>query len=163
MKRCPSRPIGYAKRGALVLSLAGALCAFACAHERREAPAVESLPSAAPPAPAAQLPQGPPASSAPGAPAESLPQSLRPAVDTMDAATALRALDEATRLLDDTLGAGAPDCGTVKLLRDRICELSARICRIAGESAPNPELAAHCADSKPRCARAKERVAGPCG
>jgi hypothetical protein len=81
----------------------------------------------------------------------------------MDAATALRALDDATRQLDDTLAAGAPDCATVKLLRDRICELSARICRIAEESAPNPELAAHCADGKPRCERAKSKVAGPCG
>ena len=146
--------------GALVLSLAGALWAFGCA--RREAPA-ESLPSAAPASPPAPLPQGAPASSAPGASAEQLPQSLRPAVDTMDAATALRALDEATRLLDDTMSAGAPDCGTAKVLRDRICELSERICRIAGESAPNPELAAHCADATPRCERAKSKVTGPCG
>ena len=155
MKQRRSRPVGYAKRGAPVLSLGAALFALACA-QRHEAPAAESLPSAAPALPA-------PVSSAPGASTESLPHSLRPAVDTMDATTALRALDEATRLLDDTLGAGAPDCGTVKLLRDRICELSARICRIAGESAPNPELAAHCADAKPRCARAKDKVAGPCG
>jgi hypothetical protein len=155
MKQRRSRPVGYAKRGALVLSLAVVLVALACA-QRHEAPAAESLPSAAPASPA-------PASSAPGASTEALPHSLRPAVDTMDAATALRALDEATRLLDDTLGAGAPDCGAVKLLRDRICELSARICRIAGESAPNPELAAHCADAKPRCERAKSKVAGPCG
>src|SRR3954466_7726198 len=98
MKQRPSRPVGYVKRGALVLSLAGALFALACAR-RHEAPAAESLPSAAPASPPA------PASSAPGASTESLPQSLRPAIDTMDAATALRALDEATRLLDDTLGA----------------------------------------------------------
>jgi hypothetical protein len=81
----------------------------------------------------------------------------------MDAASALRALDEATKLLDDTVSAGAPDCATVKLLRDRICELAARICRIADESGPSAELSARCADGKPRCDRAKTKATGLCG
>jgi hypothetical protein len=80
----------------------------------------------------------------------------------MDAANALRALDDATKLLDDTLSAGAPDCGTAKLLRDRICELSERLCRLSAE-APGSELTARCEDGKARCERARTRVAVPCG
>ena len=45
-----------------------------------------------------------------------------------------------------------------------ICALSARICKIAEEGgAPNAELSARCDDGKPRCERAKSKVAGPCG
>lgn len=139
------------KTAAFVSRICGALAvAYGCS--RAPAPtAAERAPSEAPAAP-------------PAAPstAPELPQSLRSDVTTMDAAAAQRALDDATKLLDDTLSAGAPDCAMVKILRDRICELSERICRLSAE-APSTELKARCDDGKGRCERAKTRVAGPCG
>jgi hypothetical protein len=51
----------------------------------------------------------------------------------------------------------------VKLLRDRICELAARICRLADENGPSAELSARCADGRPRCERAKSKATGLCG
>lgn len=141
------------KKTALLVSCVCA--ALACGCSRSQSPiAAERTSSVG----AAAREAPPPAPSA----APELPQSLRSDVTTMDATAALRALDDATKLLDDTLGAGAPDCGTVKLLRDRICELSERICRLSAET-PNSEIKARCEDGKARCERAKTRVAEPCG
>lgn len=138
---------------ALLVSCACVALAVAIGCSRSRPSAAERAPGAAPREP------GP---SAPGPPATELPRSLRSDVTTMDAANALRALDDATKLLDDTLSAGAPDCGTAKLLRDRICELSERLCRLSAE-APGSELTARCEDGKARCERARTRVAVPCG
>ncbi|HEX4338543.1 MAG TPA: hypothetical protein VH062_21710 [Polyangiaceae bacterium] len=165
------------KRRALsvVLGVAGALAVAgamtACARERQSAPAAAE----APPAPSvpgatpggavtddlARKGAAPSTELAPS-PATSLPSSLRDEVNGMDAATAFRALTAASRSLDDTLGASAPDCATARILGDRICALASRLCHLADESPPDAELRAHCDDGKPRCGRARTRVASAC-
>jgi hypothetical protein len=135
---------------ALGLFACSALFPVGCARER--------APESTAAAPAASV-----APTTTPSPAPSLPSSLTPDIGAMDAATAVRLLADTTRQLDDTLELAAPDCGAAGVLRDRICALSARICRLAAENSTDRELSARCDDAKPRCARAKTRVAGPCG
>jgi hypothetical protein len=123
------------------------LCIASCSRER----APES--SAGPPVASVAAPASEP----------SLPSSLKSEFSSMDAATALKSLETTSRLLDDALALGAPDCGAVQVLRDRICALAARLCQLAAENTTEHELSARCEDAKPRCDRARSRVAGPCG
>jgi hypothetical protein len=90
-----------------------------------------------------------------------LPTSLREEISTMDAAHATAALADAFRALDDTLALATPDCPTARALRDRICELSAKLCALSGAQ-PGPEIASACADGRARCDRARERVSAAC-
>jgi hypothetical protein len=81
-------------------------------------------------------------------------------VEAMSLAQAEAALARADRELGDALMLAVPDCDRARGLRDRICELSGRICRIADT---DPESAARCEDSRQRCSRAGTRIAGQCG
>jgi len=110
---------------------------------RKEAPAPES--------------QAPVASAA----RAELPTSLREDISTMSAARATAALADASRAFDDSLALATPDCPTARTLRDRICELSARICTLS-QTEPTPELASACTDGRTRCNKAKERVGASC-
>lgn len=74
---------------------------------------------------------------------------------------------EATALgeeLDQALALGeAVDCGAARDLRDRICDLSERVCRIASRHPEEPEAGERCDDGQIRCDRAKSGVLGRCG
>ena len=134
------------------LTLAGLLAALSmsltsCARREAPAPASEALPA----------PSAVPKAAARG----ELPTSLRDDISTMDAAHATAALADAVRALDDTLALATPDCPTARALRDRICELSTKLCALSGAQ-PGPEIAAACADGRARCDRAKERVSAGC-
>ena len=144
-----------------------ALCP-SCARDRSSAsPAAELAPAA----PAASATAGSPAAPeatplvpppAPVVPQVELPKSLRVDVGVMDAATAYGALDAASRALEDSLRASAPDCPTAHVLGDRVCALAARLCQLAEDKAANAEVRAHCEDGKPRCEHARARVAAAC-
>jgi hypothetical protein len=87
------------------------------------------------------------------------PTSLRPEVANLDLAAAERALTEAERQLSDTVRAAAPDCEHARGLRDRICELAARICQLVEA---DPSAKNHCDDGRKRCSSASTKVATQC-
>ncbi len=55
------------------------------------------------------------------------------------------------------VGAGG-DCRRIKQLRDNICALAERICRIADKEPSGSQAAAYCGEGKARCAYATERA-----
>jgi hypothetical protein len=58
-----------------------------------------------------------------------------------------------------TLQEGVSDaCTRVRQLRDNICELATRICRITEKEPPGSSAAERCADGKVRCQKAIERA-----
>ncbi|MEM9067947.1 MAG: hypothetical protein AAGE52_05550 [Myxococcota bacterium] len=63
---------------------------------------------------------------------------------------------------DRTLELATIDCESARNLRDRICELSARICGIAEENPADLPTAERCEDGSTRCESASERVASSC-
>jgi len=65
------------------------------------------------------------------------------------------------RALENALSLSAPDCTTAWALRDRICDLSQRLCDLAGRSA-EPDVAERCTDGRGRCERATTRVRAAC-
>jgi hypothetical protein len=85
--------------------------------------------------------------------------SSRTSVADMDLATAEKALADASKELGNAWALASPDCAILRPLRDRICELSVRICLLAG---PDPEIKARCDDGKRRCSDAKDRVGSQC-
>ncbi|HVU04621.1 MAG TPA: hypothetical protein VHE30_22840 [Polyangiaceae bacterium] len=87
---------------------------------------------------------------------EGAPSSIRDEVERMDLPAARAALSDAVQKLDQAVQLASPDCPTARSLRDRICELSGRICRLT--SGPDPL----CKDSSARCESAKTRVASEC-
>lgn len=56
----------------------------------------------------------------------------------------------------------ADRCPSAEELRDRICDLAARICEIAELHPTDQATAQRCADADARCTRASERVAERC-
>lgn len=107
-----------------------------------------------------------PAPAAPSAPAAApkgaaLPGSARSNVEEMDLETAARELAIAEKQLGDTVALAAPDCELSRSLRDRICELSARICKLTEVSA-EPSVQERCTDGKQRCERARRTVSARC-
>ena len=77
---------------------------------------------------------------------------------------------EAARLHDDAVHdaealsrAIADDrCPEAEGLRDRVCDLAARICEIADLHPADTPTAERCADANARCTRASERVSERC-
>ncbi len=63
--------------------------------------------------------------------------------------------------LDGALALSAPDCTTAWALRDKICDLSQRLCDLAARSA-EPEVAERCTDGRGRCEKATSRVRAAC-
>jgi hypothetical protein len=118
-----------------------------CARREAPAPAIEALPA--------------PSASPAGAARGELPTSLHEDIATLDAARATAALADASRALDESLALATPDCPTARALRDRICELSGRLCALS-QSDPTPEMTSACADGHARCNKAKERVSASC-
>jgi hypothetical protein len=69
-------------------------------------------------------------------------------------------------LRDRRLKQGPPEehCSSLRPLRDNICALADRICRIAEKEPPGSQAADFCSDAKERCARAIEHTRlPPCG
>jgi hypothetical protein len=105
--------------------------------------------------PAASSAPRPAASSAP------FPGSARSSVDVMSQEEAERELALAERQLGDALALAAPDCDAARALRDRICELSARICKLA-EATADGTVKERCDDGKRRCGLARGTVGERC-
>jgi hypothetical protein len=59
-------------------------------------------------------------------------------------------------------GAQGVDCARAFLLRDNICALAARICKLAGSDPTDASAPVRCEDARGRCQSARTRVAGPC-
>ena len=95
--------------------------------------------------------------------ATAVPQtaSQQPARD--DERALARAEDERAAALEQPLSAAStpPDCGSCDLV-EQICELSRRICAIAGRHFGDEELAARCTSSEQRCRRSRERLPADC-
>jgi len=72
----------------------------------------------------------------------------------------LRRLDAS--LSDADLQSSAPDCARITQLRDNICDLATRICKIEGRqpegSTEVSQGAWYCLDGSTRCKRATERA-----
>lgn len=64
--------------------------------------------------------------------------------------------------LETALSRPEPDCEAACTLEGRICDLSERICAIAGRHPEDDETEGRCHDAEGRCATARERVAGSC-
>lgn len=64
-------------------------------------------------------------------------------------------LDQATTL-------AAVDCSSARDLRDRICDLSGRICEIADDNPNDDPTAERCRDGRARCRGASNRVSQSC-
>lgn len=64
--------------------------------------------------------------------------------------------------LDNATTLAAVDCTSARDLRDRICELSSRICDIASDNPDDQPTAERCADGRARCEGASDRVAQSC-
>jgi hypothetical protein len=92
------------------------------------------------------------------APADLLDERRRNPGD-MDLSAAERGISRAAKELDDTLALASPDCGLARTLRDRICEIAVRICKL-GES--DPSIGPRCDDGKNRCADARKRRGAQC-
>jgi hypothetical protein len=56
----------------------------------------------------------------------------------------------------------AVDCARAFLLRDNICGLADRICKLVEGRSPDAPAPARCEDARARCRSARVRVAGPC-
>jgi hypothetical protein len=69
--------------------------------------------------------------------------------------------DQLGHQLEGALRLSTPDCTTAWALRDRICDLSTRLCGIA-EQSNDPDVAARCTDGRARCERATTRVRAQC-
>jgi hypothetical protein len=67
-----------------------------------------------------------------------------------------------SRDLESALTLSTPDCPTAHLLRDRICELSRRICGLSDERRDDHELVERCGDARARCQRAVDRTQSAC-
>ena len=63
--------------------------------------------------------------------------------------------------LGDALALAAPDCDVARGLRDRICDLSERICKLT-EATADGTVKERCDDGRRRCGHAKETVASRC-
>lgn len=74
-------------------------------------------------------------------------------------------LENESKQRNDALGrvlsSGTVDCSAATALRDRICELSERICAIAGRN-DDDDIAARCSSSRTRCERAIASVGARC-
>jgi hypothetical protein len=84
-----------------------------------------------------------------------------------DRAAALVASEAELRRQERELGAAlvgsqGVDCARAFLLRDNICGLAARICKLAGSDPTDASAPARCEDVRARCQAARARVAGPC-
>lgn len=64
-------------------------------------------------------------------------------------------LDQATTL-------ASVDCSSARDLRDRICDLSGRICEIADDNPDDDPTAERCRDGRARCRGAAQRVSQSC-
>ncbi len=64
--------------------------------------------------------------------------------------------------LDNATTLAAVDCTSARDLRDRICDLSSRICEIASDNPDDRPTADRCADGRARCEGASDRVAQSC-
>jgi hypothetical protein len=62
----------------------------------------------------------------------------------------------------ETLASRAPDCPVARSLRDRICDLSGRICTIADRNPSEAQVGDRCRDSRDSCTRAARDVAEAC-
>lgn len=69
-------------------------------------------------------------------------------------------LGDVSRELEEALA--SPDCGLARDLRDRICDLSSRICAIAEEHPQETEAGDRCEDGRGRCERASRDIEGSC-
>lgn len=78
-----------------------------------------------------------------------------------DIEDASEALSKTFSNLERALELSVPDCTTAKQLRDRVCELSEHICRLADETdtRASQEL---CGDGRGRCADARKRYEITC-
>jgi hypothetical protein len=56
----------------------------------------------------------------------------------------------------------APDCRRACELVDQICDLSRRICLIAGRHPDDAELGVRCSASEQRCRRSRDRLPSDC-
>lgn len=69
-------------------------------------------------------------------------------------------LMNSSRELEEALA--TPDCGLARNLRDRICDLSTRICEIADEHPGEVDAGERCEDGRGRCERASRDIDGSC-
>jgi hypothetical protein len=84
-----------------------------------------------------------------------------------DEIAAARSDDERAARLEQALSelsaAGkAPDCRRACELVDQICDLSRRICSIAGRHRDDVDLADRCSASEQRCRGSRERLSAEC-
>ena len=78
-----------------------------------------------------------------------------------------RAADQRAEALDQqflalTASSAPPDCQRVCGLVGQICDLSERICALAGRHRDDVELEGRCTTAEQRCRRAQERSASRC-
>jgi hypothetical protein len=71
-------------------------------------------------------------------------------------------LEAASRKLDASQAAPAPDCGRACTLASNVCELAGKVCEIASRYPAGDPVAARCTDARARCGRAHEKTAS-CG
>jgi hypothetical protein len=98
---------------------------------------------------------------APAASSMAVPGSARSNVLDMTRDEAERELALAEKQLGDALALAAPDCDMARTLRDRICDLSARLCSLTDATADST-VKERCEDGKRRCGTAKETVGARC-
>lgn len=135
-----------------------ALVLLGCAASKKTAEAPASAESQQDASKAESAPE-PAAEGASGAPAADAPAGM-----PRSTAAESRDADDFERLgqrLDGALALSTPDCTTAWALRDKICDLSQRLCDLAARSA-EPEVAERCTDGRGRCERATTRVRATC-
>lgn len=64
--------------------------------------------------------------------------------------------------LAEMMSSGAVDCAAAEGLRDRICDLSERICEISGRHPDDGQVAGRCEAGRDRCQSAREDVDDAC-
>lgn len=123
----------------------------------RQKAATPGAPQPAAPPPAAEHPDSLPDRDE--ARAGNALEEQKPMPDDIEDAS--EALSKTFSNLERALELSVPDCTTAKQLRDRVCELSEHICRLAGDT-DNRASQEMCGDGRGRCADAKRRYSATC-